>query len=344
MSNSFESDRGTGLPEIEGNRFLRYRGSESSVAVPEGVTEICEAAFLNCEKLESVELPESLERISFHAFYGCGSLRAVRIPAAVHAIGDRAFYKCRSLARLEVCAAGVNIGGDVLGRCGALTDFAGAAFEQDGCICIGDTLVSYRGGARQLSIPACVTRVAGYAFSWCEDLQELTVPPHVKHIDDFGFANCTKLRSITFESEAVTFGHCVFFNCPALREVNAGAGLLSPGELDPLTINNEPLKRTLYLSCLRRPAGYGAAQIAEWEDWLMETKENVARYAIERDDIFALKFYLERGAFDDGETARWLELASRLGRAECTARLLDYKKTRGAAAEGSSLFDILGEF
>ncbi len=353
MKNSFEVMRGSEELVISGTRLLKYRGSAARVEVPEGITEIGEAAFFGCDKLEEVSLPESLERVMFHAFYGCTALRSAALPASVTEIGDRAFYKCRSLQKLEVClpeGAGpetsplIAMGGDVLGGCDALHEFAGAAFEKDGCICIGSTLVRYAGEARQLRIPAFACRIAGYAFSWCKSLQELVIPPHVKHIDDFGFANCVKLRSITFESEALSFGHCVFFNCPALREVNAGAGLLSPGPLDPLTVNNEPLKRTLFLSCLRHPADYGAGQAASWEAWLLEVKENVARYAIERDDVFALKFYLDRGLFTDPEAEEWLALASKLGRAECTARLLDYKKSRGASSFSASLFDILGEF
>jgi hypothetical protein len=353
MKNSFEVMRGSEELVISGTRLLKYRGSAARVEVPEGITEIGEAAFFGCDKLEEVSLPESLERVMFHAFYGCTALRSAALPASVTEIGDRAFYKCRSLQKLEVClpeGAGpetsplIAMGGDVLGGCDALHEFAGAAFEKDGCICIGSTLVRYAGEARQLRIPAFACRIAGYAFSWCKSLQELVIPPYVKHIDDFGFANCVKLRSISFESEALSFGHCVFFNCPALREVNAGAGLLSPGPLDPLTVNNEPLKRTLFLSCLRHPSDYGAEQAASWEAWLLEVKENVARYAIERDDVFALKFYLDRGLFTDPEAEEWLALASKLGRAECAARLLDYKKSRGASSSSASLFDILGEF
>ena len=329
--------------EISGSRVIKYRGTEAVAQVPEGITEIGEAAFFGCGSLEEVILPESLERIMFHAFYGCGSLKSVSIPEGVTEIGDRAFYRCSSLKSLEVNSAPA-IGGDILGGCGTLQEFSGMAFKKDGCICIGSTLVRYDGSARQLRIPEFTGRIAGYAFSRCESLQELVIPPHVRHIDDFGFANCAKLRSITFESEAVSFGHCVFFNCPALREVNASKGLLSPGPLDPLTVNNDPLKRTLYLSCLHRPGDYGAAQIADWEGWLTQKKEDVARYAIERDDIFALKFYLDRSLFTDEEAEEWLALASRLGRAECTARLLDYKKSRAASAPGASLFDILGEF
>lgn len=329
--------------EISGSRIIKYRGSETCAKVPEGITEIGEAAFFGCDKLEEVVLPEGLERIMFHAFYGCSSLKEIRIPASVIEIGDRAFYRCSSLLRLEVNSSPA-IGGDLLGACTALQELSGSAFKKDGCICIGSTLVRYDGDSRQLRIPEFADRIAGYAFSRCASLQELVIPPHVKHIDDFGFANCLKLRSISFESEDVSFGHCVFFNCPALREVNASAGLLSPGPLDPLTVNNDPLKRTLYLSCLHRPAEYGEAQIADWEDWLTQKKEDVARYAIERDDVFALKYYLDRDLFTDDEAEVCLALASRLGRAECTARLLDYKKSRSASAPGASLFDILGEF
>lgn len=71
---------------------------ERSVSIPNSVTEIEAAAFLDCYALESVSIGNSVTSIGAYAFQMCG-LSEVTIPSSVETIGDYAFtgYKLLDL-------------------------------------------------------------------------------------------------------------------------------------------------------------------------------------------------------------------------------------------------------
>ena len=64
--------------------------SVRSVVVEEGVTGICDAAFISYGNLTSVSLPESLKSIGRNAFFGCTQLTELTVPAGVEAVGEGA--------------------------------------------------------------------------------------------------------------------------------------------------------------------------------------------------------------------------------------------------------------
>ena len=84
--------------DIEDGVLKKYHGNESSVVIPEGVTEIGERAFEGCKALASVAIPEGVTEIGERAFEGCKALASVTIPASVTEIGQEAFSGCTSLA------------------------------------------------------------------------------------------------------------------------------------------------------------------------------------------------------------------------------------------------------
>lgn|GEM_PF-1791943 len=53
------------------------------VVIPEGVTEIGELAFNNCESLKEITIPDSVTKIGDYAFNNCESLKEVTIPDSV---------------------------------------------------------------------------------------------------------------------------------------------------------------------------------------------------------------------------------------------------------------------
>lgn len=53
---------------IENGILKKYNGIESDIVIPDGVTEIGEAAFIEHPNLKSVTFPKSLERIGRCAF------------------------------------------------------------------------------------------------------------------------------------------------------------------------------------------------------------------------------------------------------------------------------------
>ena len=68
-----------------------------SYTIPDSVTSIGGAAFLDCSSLTSVTIPYRVTSIGRYAFDGCTSLTSVTIPDSVTSIGEWAFADCTSL-------------------------------------------------------------------------------------------------------------------------------------------------------------------------------------------------------------------------------------------------------
>ena len=68
--------------------------------VPQGVTQIGNAAFANCGHLTQVDLPASLQIIDSIAFSNCSGLTKMDLPAGLKAIGTSAFSGCTNLNML----------------------------------------------------------------------------------------------------------------------------------------------------------------------------------------------------------------------------------------------------
>ena len=107
----------------------KYTGSgEIIVSIPDGVTEIDDAAFLGHREITSIRIPDSVKRIGQYAFVSCSSLKSIDIGSGVknipmgcftglieleyvnlfdsiESIDDFAFRGCRSLKRIEFLSA-----------------------------------------------------------------------------------------------------------------------------------------------------------------------------------------------------------------------------------------------
>ena len=72
------------------------------IHIPEGVTEIGERTFEDCEEMKSIHLPDSVKSIGEGAFHGCTGLVEINIPNSVTSIGEDAFHGCSGLARISI--------------------------------------------------------------------------------------------------------------------------------------------------------------------------------------------------------------------------------------------------
>ena len=60
---------------IQNNILIKYTGSDSSVIIPEGVTQIGSWAFTDNTNITSIVIPDSVTTIMDHAFAGCTQLK-----------------------------------------------------------------------------------------------------------------------------------------------------------------------------------------------------------------------------------------------------------------------------
>jgi hypothetical protein len=88
-----------------------------SITIPEGVTQIEDYAFNDCQGLRSVIIPDGVTTIGDAAFRGCRNLTSVNIPNSVAHIGESAFDCCVSLPSITLPKSLTTIGERVLCNC-----------------------------------------------------------------------------------------------------------------------------------------------------------------------------------------------------------------------------------
>ena len=137
--------------------------------IPDSVTTIGYAAFLDCSSLTSVTIPDSVTTIGYAAFNSCSSLTSVTIPDSVTTIGKYAFEYCSSLTSVTMPDSVTTIGYGAFYWCYSLTS---------------------------VIIPDSVTTIGYDAFYGCSSLTSVTIPDSVTEIGDSAFAYCDSLTSV----------------------------------------------------------------------------------------------------------------------------------------------------
>ena len=86
-----------GKPVTAINNAAFPNSAVTSVTIPDSITAIPDAAFVNCSQLTNISIPNSVTYIGFSAFDGCASLKSITLPSSLRTIGNSAFAGCPSL-------------------------------------------------------------------------------------------------------------------------------------------------------------------------------------------------------------------------------------------------------
>lgn len=128
-----------------------------------------QAAFYDCDSLESISLPNNVAKIRQYTFKNCINLNSINIPEKITLIEKEAFYNCHSITNITIPKNVNKIDYKAFSQCINLTDVSitnglkiigGAAFESCGLISI--------------TVPATVEEIGAYAFYNCCDLSTAT--------------------------------------------------------------------------------------------------------------------------------------------------------------------------
>lgn len=225
---------------------------------------IANNAFQDCPKLSSIALPERLKSIGNAAFSGCTALSEVTFgtneehksslgtgvtgSAAIgnqafaytaissvelpesdfnYSLGTRVFDGCQSLAEITIPAcvtsvtssfAGcapetITVSGDNLTEDEAKTELFGGN---------GSLLVVYREKTGTYTFSQDPAEIGAYAFAGQTEITSVTIPASVTTIGEGAFQNCVSLSSFNIEqgSALVSLGAGVFKNCTSLVDVD----------------------------------------------------------------------------------------------------------------------------
>jgi len=174
-----------------------FQGTKLTTANIQGVKEIGDYVFKDCEQLKNVTLPANVTSIGMYAFYNT-AIETIAIPDGVTYLPTNVFAKCTALKSINL---------------NKVTEIGYRAFE--GCtalktVDLGD-----------------VTKIGGYAFIRCYALESIDLTG-VKTVKNDAFHGCISLKSVNLGKDLVAIEDSAFFNCVKLETVT--------GSLENLTL------------------------------------------------------------------------------------------------------------
>lgn len=188
----------------------------------DGLEEIGEDAFTQCEKLSTLALSPKLTTIGASALYGTTALTELTIPASVTSIGEGAF-KYSGLKKLTF-ADGDQILQMGKGGSGNESMFSFRKVEYLEEVYIGrdiqltggdgDLFYSLR-GLKKVTFGDVCTEVPDGWFSQCTGLEEVTLGRNATHIGNRAFKNCEMLNYFAGYPTIKSIGDEAFFGCKA---------------------------------------------------------------------------------------------------------------------------------
>ncbi|MEE0061467.1 MAG: leucine-rich repeat protein, partial [Acutalibacteraceae bacterium] len=216
--------------------LIRYPcNAPTTYTIPDTVTTIAIAAFIQCELLTNVIIPDSVTYIRGGAFGGCFSLNNVIIPDSVTYLGAWGFDSCLSLTNITLSKKLTAINYRTFYVC----PFTSIAIP-DSVTYIGDYAFDHCRKLTDVTIPGSVTTIDEFAFEFCNNLTNVTISNGVTSINNCAFIYCSNLTSVTIPSSVTTIGDAAFSSCTKLTDIYY-TGSESDWNNTTIGINNKDL-------------------------------------------------------------------------------------------------------
>lgn len=177
---------------IERGVLIKYSGEDEELAIPSGVREIGEKAFMNHANLKKIVIHEDVRSIGEEAFSGCANLKEAVLPATVHFIGYRAFAGCVSLEKINLTDSVKFLGNYTFYHCEKL---------------------------KEIHIPKYLPTIGKCTFCGCRSLTEVEIPRRIKGIGNSAFKDCVNLKHIGPLDEVMFLGENAFSGCDQLENI-----------------------------------------------------------------------------------------------------------------------------
>lgn len=204
-----------------GKRNQTYR-------IPDGVINIENSAFADCDNLCNLQMPLSIANINERAFEDCANLKNIAIGDGVMDISDKAFSGCTRLRDIFIPDSVIHIGEGAFSNCAELTDIIVNKNHSEYCTVEGvlfdkdiSQLICYPAGKENVdyTIPNSVTSIGFEAFCGCKKLEKVIIPDGLETIEIGAFEDCERLISVNFPNNILSIGYRAFKNCSSLTSV-----------------------------------------------------------------------------------------------------------------------------
>ena len=183
-----------------GNAAFQYCSSLSSITIPDTVTSIGESVFVYCSDLTNVAIGSSITTIGYQAFASTG-LTSFTIPSNVTSIGQQAFINCSSLTSVTIPNTITSTGEGVFAFCTSLTNVT----IPNSLTSIGPDAFLNCTGLTTATIGNSVRSIGAWAFSFCTSLANITISANVTNIGGFALSGCARLSAITVDANNPTY-------------------------------------------------------------------------------------------------------------------------------------------
>lgn len=106
-----------GKPVTAINNAAFPNSAVTSVTIPDSITSIPDAAFVNCSQLTNISIPNSVTYIGFSAFSSCTSLKSITLPSSLSTISKALFSGCSQLTTIHIPVSVTLIEDDAFAGC-----------------------------------------------------------------------------------------------------------------------------------------------------------------------------------------------------------------------------------
>ena len=242
---------GTGPMKLESSTapWYQYKDQITSVVVQDGVTAICDYAFMNMHHVTEVSIGKNVQSIGEFAFNALLALPSLVIPDNVKTIGSEAFGLCNTMTDLVIGDGVTAIDYYAFMNCDALqtvtigaglasfdvsmfemcpklktvtVDGANKAYTSvNGVVYSKDkTALVYipAGVTGEFVIPSTVTQICEGALNDTYGLETLTIPDSVKKIQKQSSGEMGSVETIYYIGNATTWAKVEKINCEAFFE------------------------------------------------------------------------------------------------------------------------------
>lgn len=162
---------------IDGDKVVKYIGTNKIAVIPGGITEIASCAFWDNQLIEEVIIPNTVINLGGDTFYNCKNLKKITIPESVRFMGNNPFAGCPLLKLSNESLHFIIINGALMNK-------------------RLDTLIYYpiNNPNKEYYVLDTIKIIGKHTFFLCDNLEIIHLPKSLLKMENNPFSGCSKLK------------------------------------------------------------------------------------------------------------------------------------------------------